>query len=259
MPALLGTLWNTLLYNPLLQALVFFYKITGNFGLAIIALTILIRGILVPLTLPALKSAKKMQDLKPHLDKLKEKHGSDKMRLQQEQLKLYKENGVNPAAGCLPYLLQFLVLIAMYNVFITFIKNGKIDGTLINMNFLWFNLSRPDKTYLLPVVAGITQFIMSLMMIPKEIKLEKHLKTIDEKKDKKKDEDMSVTLNKQMMFMMPAMTVFIGISLPSGLALYWIITTVFSIIQQYFTTGLGSLEKYLLFIKNKTQGLSKKN
>lgn len=241
----LGALWNSLLYQPLLQALLFLYQITNNFGLAIIALTVIIRGVLVPITLPALKSAKKMQELKPHLDLLKEKHGSDKMRLQQEQLKLYKEAGVNPAAGCLPYLMQFLVLIALYQVFMFFISKGKVDGTIVNMNFLWLNLAKPDKSYVLPIVAGLSQLLMSALMLPKELTLEKHLKTNKEKQEVKKEGDMATTMNKQMMFMMPAMTVFIGISLPSGLALYWIITTVFSIIQQYFTTGLGSLEKYL--------------
>ena len=244
-------LWTTLLYNPLLQSLIFLYKLVGNFGIAVILLTVLIRAILIPVTLPAIKSAKKMQDLKPHLDKLKEKHGNDKTRLQQEQLKLYKEHGVNPAAGCLPYLVQFLVLIALYQVFMFFITKGKIDSTVVNMNFLWLNLAKPDKTYILPIVAGLTQLIMSLMMIPQNPMLEKHLKTNKEKEEKKKGEDMATTMNKQMMFLMPAMTVFIGINLPSGLAIYWIATTVFSIIQQYFTTGLGSLEKYLVILKLK--------
>lgn len=247
----LGVFWNSLLYQPLLQALLFLYKVSGSFGLAIIALTIIIRGVLVPITLPALKSARKMQELKPHLDLLKEKHGKDKTRLQQEQLKLYKEAGVNPAAGCLPYLAQFLVLIALYQVFMFFISKGKVDSTVVNMNFLWLNLAKPDKYYILPIVAGASQFIMSLMMMPKQPMLEKHLTTKKEVQEKEKQEDMATTMNKQMMFMMPLMTVFIGLGLPSGLALYWIVTTVFSIIQQYFTTGLGSLEKYLLLIKKK--------
>lgn len=247
----MANLWNTLLYNPLLQSLIFLYKLVGNFGIAIILLTVLIRAILIPITLPAIKSAKKMQDIKPHLDKLKEIHGKDKTRLQQEQLKLYKEHGVNPAAGCLPYLVQFLVLIAMYQVFIFFITKGKIDNTIVNMNFLWLNLAKPDKTYVLPIVAGLSQLIMSLMMFPKTQPKPEEKKSKEDKKDVKKDEDMATTMNKQMMFLMPAMTVFIGINLPSGLAIYWIATTVFSIIQQYFTTGWGSLEKYLVKLKLK--------
>lgn len=254
---ILAALWNSLLYNPLLQALIFLYKITGNFGLAIIAITVVIRGLLVPLTLPSLKSAKKMQDLKPHLDKLKETHGSDKMKLQQAQLSLYKEHGVNPAAGCLPMILQFIILIALYNVFMTFIKQGKIDGAVLNMSFLWLNLAKPDKSYILPVIAGASQLIMSLMMMPKTALAAKNVKKEEKKiivkpgEKKKPDDDMAAAINKQMMFTMPIMTVFIGISLPSGLAVYWIVTTVFSIIQQYFTTGLGGLEKYLKVLKIK--------
>ena len=241
-------LWNLLLYNPLLQALIFLYKaLFNNFGLAVLALTILIRAVLVPVTLPALKSAKKMSELKPHLDALKEKHGKDKQRLQMEQLRLYKEHGVNPAAGCLPYLVQFLVLIALYQVFISLIQNGKIDGLVVNMQFLWMNLAKPDKTYILPILAGVTQMVLSLMMMPEKPKVEDgskklEIKTEDKDKKKEKSEDMQEAMQKQMLYFMPAMTVFIGITLPSGLALYWVATTVFSLVQQYFITGWGGLK-----------------
>lgn len=246
---MLGDLWYNILYNPLLQALLFLYRFTGNFGLAVIYLTVAIRGILVPVTIPALRSAKKMQDLKPRLDELKNLHANDKARLQKEQIKLYQEAGVNPASGCLPYLVQFLVLIALYQVFMFFISQGKIDGTVVNMKFLWLNLSKPDKSYVLPIVAGLTQFVLSLMMMPASLPPAVVVK--NKIKNEEKKEDMATSINKQMMFMMPIMTVFIGISLPSGLALYWIITTVFSIIQQYFTTGPGGLKKYLAVINKK--------
>ncbi len=256
MQAITG-IWNTLLVNPLQFSLIFLYHLLfNNFGLAVIALTIFIRAILVPVTIPALKSAKKMMELKPHLDALKLKHGSDKQRLQMEQLKLYKEHGVNPAAGCLPYLVQFLVLIAMYQVFIHFIQNGKVDGIAVNMNFLWMNLSKPDHTYILPIVAGVTQLILSIMMVPpkqlSDITGQQLVKTQPvekEKKEEKKEGDMQEQMQKQMLFLMPAMTVFIGISLPSGLAIYWVATTVFSLVQQYFVTGLGGLSPYLAKLK----------
>lgn len=242
-------LWNTLLYHPLLQALLFLYHLLfNNFGFAVLALTVIIRGILVPVTIPALKSAKKMADLKPHMDALKEKHGSDKQKLQMEQLRLYREHGVNPAAGCLPYLVQFLVLIALYQVFIFFINNGKVDNTIVNMKFFWWDLAKPDKTYVLPIIAGVTQLILSLMMFapgPEKAKTETKLE-LTTSSQKPKEEDMQQSMQKQMMFLMPAMTVFIGISLPSGLALYWVATTVFSLAQQYFITGWGGLKPYLV-------------
>lgn len=244
----MANLWNTLLYQPLLQALIFLYKITGSFGLAILALTVVIRAILVPVTIPALKSAKKMSELKPHLDALKEKHGSDKQRLQQEQLRLYREHGVNPAAGCLPYLVQFLVLIALYQVFIFFLQHGKVDGMVVNMQFFWMDLAKTDKTYILPILAGATQLVLSLMMMPETKKLEIREKKLEQEKEKK-NEDMQEQMQKQMLFLMPAMTVFIGISLPSGLALYWVATTVFSLVQQYFITGWGGVRPYLVKLK----------
>lgn len=242
----MGNLWNLLLHQPLLQAMLLLYKLLfNNFGLAVLAITVIIRAILIPVSMPALKSQKKINDLKPHLDALKEKHGNDKKRLQSEQLRLYKEHGVNPLAGCLPMIVQFAVLIALYNVFNEFLLHGKVDGMVINMRFLWLDLSKPDKTYFLPILAGVTQLIYSLMMMPPKTTVVKQLV----QKEQKKEEDMQEAMQKQMLFMMPAMTVIIGVSLPSGLALYWVATTVFSLIQQYFVTGWGGLFDYLNKIK----------
>lgn len=232
----MGELYNLLFYKPILNALVFFYKVLGNFGLAIILLTLFIRGLLIPLTLPAIRSAKKMKDLAPELEKIKKKYGKDKKRLQQEQLKFYKAQGINPASGCLPYILQFFVLIALYRAFMFFIAGGgEIGGLVVNTNFLWFNLTEPDKYLALPILAGASQLILSKMMItktppssPTELKLRN--------KQKKKKDDMAETMGemqKQMMYLMPLMTVFIGARLPSGLALYWVATTLFSVGQQY--------------------------
>lgn len=232
----MGELYNLLFYQPILNALVFFYKVLGNFGLAIILLTLFIRGLLIPLTLPAIRSAKKMKDLAPELEKIKKKYGKDKKRLQQEQLKFYKAQGINPASGCLPYILQFFVLIALYRAFMFFIAGGgEIGGLVVSTNFLWFNLTEPDKYLALPILAGASQLILSKMMItktprsaPTELKLRN--------KQKKKKDDMAETMGemqKQMMYLMPLMTVFIGARLPSGLALYWVATTLFSVGQQY--------------------------
>lgn len=214
-------IWNFLFYRPILNSLIFLYKILGqNFGLAIIILTLAIRAVLVPLILPALRSARAMRGLQPELDGLKKKH-KDKRKLQEEQLKLYRKHGVNPAAGCLPYLLQFLILIALYRVFIHFIQTGQIDDMQVGMDFFWLNLAQPDPYYLLPILAGASQLVLALMMSPKQ-----------EKKLKKESEEMAAVMQKQMIFVMPLMTVFIAIRLPSGLALYWLATTAFSIFQQ---------------------------
>jgi YidC/Oxa1 family membrane protein insertase len=248
-------MFNTLAYQPIYNGLVFLYHLLGdNLGLAIIAVTLIIRFILLPLTLPAMRSAQKIKDLKPKLDELKQKHQGDKTALQQAQLKLYKENNINPAAGCLPYIVQLVVLIALYRVLIDFFQNGQLNGADVDLNFYWMNLGQPDNTYLAPIIAGITQLVLAVMILPgSDTAAEKAVASITPtKKDDKQAEDMSQmaqTMQQQMVFIMPAMTFFIALKFPSGLALYWVITTIFSIVQQYFISGPGGLVTYLKKLK----------
>lgn len=233
-------MFNTFLYQPLFQSLLFLTKILGgSLGLSIIALTLLLRFVLIPLTIPSLRSAQKIKALKPELDKLKAKYGDDKKQLQMEQLKLYQQHGVNPAAGCLPTLIQFAILIAMYRVLMDFItKNGEL-GT-INLHFLWFNVSQPDPIYILPLLTGVSQLLLSLMLSPA---IEHHPETT---KAKTEDvQEMAETMQQQMLFIMPVMTAVLALRFPAGLALYWLITTVFSAVQQYFVSGWGGLARYL--------------
>lgn len=232
------------LTTPIIQLLVFLYDNLGqNLGLAIIALTLIVRSLTVPLTIPTLKSAKKMQELKPHLDKLKQKH-KDKLKLQQAQLELYKQHGVNPMGGCLPQIIQIVVLIALYQAFISFINGGQVHNNPLNTEFLWLNLSKPDPLYILPVLAGGTQLLYSLAM---QSGLESHVKAPENKKDKQKEEDsleMAQAMSQQMLYLMPLMTLIIATRFPSGLALYWVVTTVFSFAQQLYVSGPGGLIKY---------------
>lgn len=236
--------------DPLLQFLLYIYSLIGNFGLAIIAFTAVLRLVLVPLSVPAIKSQKKMQLLKPEMDKLKKLHGTDKAKLQQAQMELYKQHNINPVAGCLPYLLQFVVLIALYQVLDTFLHTKEINGVAVNTMFLWFDLSKPDNTYVLPILSGVTQLILSLMILPG---VESHNLVPDNAKSKKlKDEnkkednalEMAEQMQKQMVFMMPVITGIAALNFPSGLAMYWVISTVFSIIQQWVISGPGGLLQY---------------
>ena len=235
--------------NIIYQPLLFFYRIFGgNLGLSIIALTILIKVVLIPLVIPTIKSAKKMQDLKPALDKLKTKH-TDKTKLQQAQLELYKQNGINPAAGCLPQIVQIVVLIALYQVFMKFLGQSEVSGIALNPNFLYLNLNKPDQFYILPVLAGITQFVFSLMM---QSGLESHVHNPKKNTDKKKEEDsleMAASMQTQMVYMMPVMTTVISLNFQSGLVLYWVISTLFSIVQQYYFSGWGGLKPFLVKIR----------
>src|SRR3989338_7264734 len=237
------------LITPINNLLIFLYGISGqNLGLAIIFLTLIVRGVLVPVTIPSLRSAKKLQEIKPHLDKLKQKH-KDKQKLQLATLELYKQHGINPAAGCLPQIAQLLVLIALYQVFINFINGGQYNGQSLNLNFLWLDLGKADPYYILPVLAGLTQLIFSFMMTSG---LESHVKAPKNKDEKKKEEDsmeMAQSMQQQMLYLMPAMTVIIAMKFPSGLALYWVITTLFSLVQQYLVSGLGGLKPVLLRLR----------
>lgn len=239
-------------YNLILQTLLFLYNVLfQNMGLAIIALTILLRAIMVPLTLPATKAQKKMADLKPHLDELKEKHKDDKMKLQEAQLKLYQEHGINPAASCLPYIVQIIVLIVLYQVLVKYLgPDAKIDGKLVNTGFFYLDLAKHDQYYIFPVIAGVTQFILSKMMIPTKALEVKKNDLQEEKKDKQDFAEAMQEVQGQMVYMMPIMTTIVSLNFPSGLALYWVVGNVFSIIQQYFITGWGGLSSWIKPKKN---------
>lgn len=234
-------MYHTYIYQPILNSLLWLYQITGhNLGFAIILLTLLIRAILIPFTLPQLRSAKKMILLKPELDALKKKHGADPKLFQQKQMEFYKTHNVNPAAGCLPFIAQFIVLIALYQVFMSTLGGNGMGE--VNSTFLFWDLKAKDTTYVLPVLAGLLQFIMSLTILPAvENEPEKRPGTIEEKKDVA---DMATSMQQQMVFMMPIMTVIFSLQFPSGLALYWVITTAFSLVQQLMVSGPGALLTY---------------
>lgn len=237
------------------------YTLTGSLGWAILVFTVLVRSLLVPLTLPSLKSFKKMQELQPELKKLKQKHGKDKTALQKAQLELYKKYNVNPLAGCLPQLAQIAILFLLYHVLTTFLKQTAINGVDINPVFFWLDLSKPDRLFILPVLAAVTQLLLSLMIapateVPDNVPNESKNKAVKAKNEKEEDiAEMAATMQQQMIFLMPVMIGISAIQFPSGLALYWTATTVFSIVQQYFLSGPGGLTSYVrrarLFIASK--------
>jgi len=234
-------MYNQFVYQPILQSLLWLYQVTGqNLGFAIVLLTLLVRTVLIPFTLPQLKSVKKMAALKPELDALKKKHGADPKVFQQKQLEFYKAHNVNPAAGCLPFIAQFIVLIALYQVFMhTLGGNGMGE---INSTFLWWDLKSKDATYVLPVLAGLLQLVMSMTLLPAiENEPEKRKGTPEQKEDVA---EMAQSMQQQMVFMMPIMTVIFSLQFPSGLALYWVITTAFSLVQQLIVSGPGGLLVY---------------
>lgn len=256
----LAIIGNELLRKPILNALIAFYKIfdgiglPGAFGLAIIALTILIRLILNPLTASQLKSAKKMQELKPKMDELSKKHGKDKVKLQQAQMQLYKEAGVNPASGCFLLLLQMPVLFALYNVFMELLGTGGMQKITENinhlvyfpflkldsLNFSFFGISLLDKPQdyqkigwwllLVPVITAALQWYQTKLMAPQA--LSQAPKPQGNKAAEKKEDDTAAIMQKQMGIMFPLMIGWFAFSFPIGLSLYWNTFSILGIIQQ---------------------------
>ena len=230
--------------------LVFLVGATGSLGYSIIIFTFLIRSALIPITLPSLRSSEKMKKLQPKIKDLQKKHGKDKQGLQKAQMELYKKYNINPLAGCIPQLAQLGVLIVLYKVLIDFLNSPTINGLVIDSNFFWLDLSVPDSKYILPVLAALSQFVLSLMISPgaetRDIvpNKSKSLKIQQENKKEEGTADMAQSMQQQMILLMPIMTGFIALRFPSGLALYWVATTLFSIGQQMYISGPGGIIIY---------------
>ena len=197
-----------------------------------------------------------MGKLKPELDKLNEIYKNDKQRLHQEQLKLYQQAGINPAAGCLPLLLQMPILIALYNLFFQILSNGNMAKVVTEVNkavyfpflkiqsfdlsFFFLNLSSKPSEWqksgwwllLVPVITAVLQYWQTKLMVPQTKTVKPAIVKREDGKEVKKDEDMGQAMQKQMSIMMPLMIGFFAYSFPLGLSLYWNTFTLFGIIQQ---------------------------
>ncbi len=196
----------SIISRPLFWVLKFFYGFTGNYGWAIILLTIVTRIPFIPLLNKGQKSMKKLQDLQPKMAEIREKYKKDPQRMQQEMTGLYKKHKVNPIGGCLPMLLQIPIFFALYKVLLIAIE---LRGAPF---MLWItDLSVKDPYYVLPIVMGITMVIQQKMTPT----------TMDPK------------MTKIMMFM-PVIFTFMFLGFASGLVLYWLIGNILSIIQQFF-------------------------
>lgn len=233
----MSQLFNTILYRPLLNLLVFFYNaVPGNdIGLAIVCLTLVIKLALFPLSFKSIKAQKALRDLQPKIDSIKKKYKDKKEEMGKAMMALYKNEKVSPFSSCLPVLLQLPFLIAVYRVFRSGLNSQSLEmlypfmgnpGSLNPVSLGLVDLSKPN--IVLAVLAGIAQFFVSKMMVTK-----KPPREVEGSKGAK-DEAMTGMINKQMMYMMPAFTIFIGLSLPGGLTLYWLITTLLMIVQQWY-------------------------
>lgn len=211
--------WFDILAKPLLYFLKFFYKFTHNYGIAIILLTVLIKIVFWPLAHKSAKAMKTMQKIQPRLQKLKEKYGDDKERLNKELLQLYKTYKVNPMSGCLPMLLQIPVFFALYKVLLQAIE-------LRHAPFLlWINdLSAPDRLMIpgidIPWIHGlpVLTILMGVSMWWQQ---------------KLTPASLDPTQAKIMQFL-PVVFTFMFLTFPSGLVLYWLVNNILSIAQQYY-------------------------
>ncbi|OGE82453.1 MAG: hypothetical protein A3B10_00040 [Candidatus Doudnabacteria bacterium RIFCSPLOWO2_01_FULL_44_21] len=217
--------FNQILVYPLLNLLVFFYNFIPDIGAVIILLTLIVRLLLLPSFHKSLKHQRAMTALQPKMAEIKEKYKDDKERQAKAMMELYSTHKVNPLSSCLPLLIQLPILIALYQVFIQSLNGNELHGIYsfitapekINPVFLGF-LDLAKKNIIMAVVAGALQYWQSKIMLPKN-----------------QTEDATTKMVKyQTLYFLPALTVFFGSTFPAGLTLYWIITTLFGVGQQYY-------------------------
>lgn len=197
------------LSNIVQQVITFLYGITDtlgmpNYGLAIVIMTVIVKLILYPLTKKQIESMQAMMSIQPKMKEIQEKYKDDKQRLNMELANLYKNEGVNPLAGCLPLLIQMPIMIGIFYG----IRDFNYAGPT---NFLWIeNISNPDPMYILPILSMVTTFIQSKQTMP----------------------DTSSPQNKIMLYFMPLFIGYISLTFPAGLVIYWVVMNIMQIGQQ---------------------------
>jgi YidC/Oxa1 family membrane protein insertase len=219
-------MFHTILVQPLLNLLVLIYNFIPDIGVGIILLTIIIRLLLMPSFHKSLKSQRQMAEMQPKLNELREKHKGNKEAEAKAMMDFYKENKTNPFASCLPLLVQLPLLIALYQVFVLGLNGHSLDKELyhwvhnpgnISPMFLHFvDLSKPNIFF--GIIAGVAQYFQSRLMMPKGGQQDATMKA----------------LSIQTLYLLPAITILFSLKLPAGLPLYWIVTTLFAIGQQYY-------------------------
>ena len=262
-------MWNTLIIDPMVNTLLWIYDLLwNNFGLAIIVFTVLIRLITLPLTYQQTKSQAKMQEFQKSkkYQELQKKYKDDKTKLQQEQMALQKEMGINPLGGCLPTLIQFPIIIGLYQSIIRALAVTPTQlfelsthlypfipaAVLIPLNnqFLWFSLDQPERFYIagfgipvLAIIVVITTYIQSKLMTPSA-----------------QPGEQGAQMTQAMNLYMPFLMGWLAYSFSSGLALYFIVGNIFTI-GQYAAMGKVEWRNLLpkgLMGKQVTTGKSKK-
>ncbi len=221
-----------LFYRPIYNGLIFLAKIVPghDLGFAIILLTIIIRTILLIPSQKAMKSQKRMQDIQPRLTKIKEKYKGDQQKIAMETMAVWKETKINPMSSCLPMLMQFPFLIALFyviqgglnpdNTHLLYQQYSDFKLTDININFLGILDLTKANLYVLPLIIGGLQFIQMKMAMGKKLASQEK-------------NEMAMAGN-MMLYIMPVMIAVFTASLPAGVGIYWGASTIYGIIQQVF-------------------------
>lgn len=238
----IGEIWSLIILQPMINVLIVLsHYLFGSLGLAIIGLTIIVRGLMYPLTIRQLRSTEAMQSLQPKLAELRKKYDKDKQKLAKEQMRMFKESGISPLGCLVPMLIQMPIWIALFQSITRLLAVTPEDllalsqylyswpvvhaALPLDSEFLWLNLAIPDRLLLLPILVGGTMWVQQKMVTPA---------TTDPKQQ---------SMSKMMLWMMPLMFAFFTLQFPSGLALFWITSNVIGIVIQYFVTGWGGLVK----------------
>lgn len=186
----------------------FAHWFNGEYGLAVLVMVVIVRTIILPLSIKQVRSSKAMQAIQPELAKIKEKYKDNPEKQQQETMRLFQENKVNPMAGCLPLIVQMPVFIALYNSIIH-------NKYLYEHSFLWLQLGKPDHTFILPILAAATTFLQTWMMM-------------------RMNPTPQQGAMQFMMFVYPVLIFFMSYQFPSALPLYWFFSNLYTIVQNYF-------------------------
>lgn len=230
----MAALFHTIIYQPLYNILVLLYNIVPgkDFGISIILITVLLRAVLIPLYKKQIESQQKMQALQPKIKALQEATKGNKEQQTKGLMELYKEHKTNPFSGCLPLIVQLIFLIAIYRILITISSSGLVidasqlysfvkDPGKINQLFISLvDLTKPS--IIIAAAAAIAQYFQTKMLMGQQPKQQ----TISDQPD------MAQIMSKQMLYLGPFLTLFIGIKFPAGLSLYWLTSTVFMLVQQ---------------------------
>jgi len=236
-------MWNTLILDPMVNSLLWIYDLlANNFGLAIIAFTIIVRLITYPLTAQQMKSTQKMQEMQKSKkwQEIQKKYKDDREKLSQEQMKLYREMGINPFGSCLPTIIQFPIIIGLYQAVVRALAVTPMQllelsshiyplipaAVLIPLNnyFLWLDLSQPEKDYGIPI-AGFTIPILAILVVVSTY-LQSKLMT-----PPTTGGEQGASMTKAMNLYMPLFMGYLAWSFPSGLALYFVTSNLVGILQ----------------------------